>query len=200
MKNITKIFVAALSVVFCVAVGRLIIDNKNQLLAEGEPTIYTITLDSTNKYSGFPTNYGQNKAYTPSRFVAWSFNGECSSPGNDGHIRYNFPYAGWQNFHNTGVNSTSGGIKGIQSLTIDFAITGTLDNIKMFYSTQPSPTAGDYINFLQSGITSPVVLGPNGEFANYQSNFYLRFYMLGQNHAAATFTIKSLVITYTCQA
>ncbi len=54
MKNTTKIFVAALSVVFCVSVGRLIIDNKNQLLAEGEPTIYTITLDSTNKYSGLP--------------------------------------------------------------------------------------------------------------------------------------------------
>ena len=31
MKNITKIFVAALSVVFCVSVGRLIIDNKNHL-------------------------------------------------------------------------------------------------------------------------------------------------------------------------
>lgn len=199
MKNITKIFVAALSVVFCVSVGRLIIDNKNQLLAEGEPTIYTITLDSTNKYSGLPSSPG---TYTPSRAIPWYFDGPCSAP-EDGHIKYTYTGAsGWNNFWNKNIGDyPTYGIKGIQSLSIEYAFTGTISNAKMYYHGTEAPAAGtagaDVIDFNESGLSNPVILDSD-DLLSYQNNFYLRFRI--QTNYAGSFTIKSLVITYTCEA
>ena len=199
MKNIAKIFVAALSVVFCVSVGRLIIDNKNQLLAEGEPTIYTITLDSTNKYSGLPSNSG---TYTPSRAIPWYFDGPCSAP-EDGHIKYTYTgTSGWNNFWNKNIgNYPTYGIKGIQSLSIEYAFTGTISSAKMYYHGTEAPAAGTadagVIDFNESGLSNPVILDSD-DLLSYQSNFYLRFRI--QTNYAGSFTIKSLVITYTCEA
>ena len=199
MKNTAKIFVAALSVVFCVSVGRLIIDNKNQLLAEGEPTIYTITLDSTNKYSGLPSNSG---TYTPSRAIPWYFYGPCSAP-EDGHIKYTYTGAsGWDNFWNKNIGDyPTYGIKGIQSLSIEYAFTGTISNAKMYYHGTEAPAASTedagVIDFNESGLSNPVILDSN-DLLSYQSNFYMRFRI--QTNYAGSFTIKSLVITYTCEA
>ncbi|NCA97425.1 MAG: hypothetical protein EOM77_04565 [Bacteroidia bacterium] len=203
MKNTAKIFVAALSVVFCVSVGRLIIDNKNQLLAEGEPTIYTITLDSTNKYSGLPSDSG---TYTPSRAIPWYFDGPCSAP-EDGHIKYTYTRAsGWNNFWNKNIGDyPTYGIKGIQSVTIAYEFTGTVDNARMYYDNYCAPTASgtvgiDYgvVDFKEAGLSNPVVLGLD-ELSPYQSNFYLRF-RIQSTTTGGSFTIKSLVLTYTCQA
>ena len=51
MKNITKFFVVTLSVVFCVAVGKMIIDNKEQLKI-GALLLYVSKTYSLDEESG----------------------------------------------------------------------------------------------------------------------------------------------------
>ncbi len=203
MKNITKFFVVTLSVVFCVAVGKMIIDNKEQLFVQAESETYEVRLDSTNRYTSLPAT---SATYVPSRTVPWYFNGTCSAP-DEGHIKYSFPSSsGWCDYYNDNIEQKINyGIKGILSVTIAYEFTGTVDNARMYYDNYRAPTASgtvgiDYgvVDFKEAGLSNPVVLGLD-ELSPYQSNFYLRF-RIQSTTTGGSFTIKSLVLTYTCQA
>lgn len=199
MKKTTKLLTVTLSVVFCVSVGKMIIDNKEQLFVQAESETYEVRLDSTNRYTSLPAT---SATYVPSRAIPWYFDGPCSAP-EDGHIKYTYTTAsGWNNFWNKNIGDyPTYGIKGIQSLSIEYAFTGTISNAKMYYHGTEAPAAGtadaDVIDFNESGLSNPVILDSD-DLLSYQDNFYLRFRI--QTNYAGSFTIKSLVITYTCEA
>ncbi len=71
----------------------------------------------------------------------------------------------------------------------------------MHYHGTEAPAASTedagVIDFNESGVSNPVILDSN-DLLSYQSNFYMRFRI--QTSYAGSFTIKSLVITYTCEA
>ena len=199
MKNTTKIFVAALSVVFCVSVGKMIIDNANvELGINAEPLAYEVKLDDTNRYSGLgstPISLSQSK-YVPSRFVEWEISGPAYAPDNS-HIGFNYSKGGtWA--VNSLMNHTA--FKGIQSLAIDYTIIGTFSQVQLIYASTVAPaedTAGATVVNLNTS-SSPVVLDTN-QLVNYQTNFFVKI-QFATTSGAAVFIINSITVTYTCIA
>jgi hypothetical protein len=199
MKNITKIFVVTLSVVFCVSVGKMIIDNANvELGINAEPLAYEVKLDDTNRYSvlgSTPISLSQSK-YVPSRFVEWEISGPAYAPDNS-HIGFNYS-KGETWAVNSLINTTA--FKGIQSLAIDYTITGTFQYVKLIYASTVAPveaTAGATVVDLMTS-SSPVVLD-TAQLSSYQTSFFVKIQFLTTS-TAAVFIINSITATYTCIA
>ncbi|MFA5236165.1 MAG: hypothetical protein WC399_04945 [Bacilli bacterium] len=164
------------------------------------PELYTISLDSTNHDPALPEVAGTSAitgTYTPSRAVRWYYNGPAYAPA-DGHIGYDYNAAyGWNDFYNDDVGGIPGsGIKGIQSLTLDYQIIGSIYSAKVYFAGTRAPISDDFVDLKTE--TSPLELDAT-DFAAYQSNFYLRF-RLYSSTLGVKFIIKSLTITYTCSA
>ncbi|MDY0345695.1 MAG: hypothetical protein WC215_04095 [Bacilli bacterium] len=203
MKKLNVIFVTAITAMVCISLGKMIIDKGNNGLGvKAEPLLYEIRLDSTNRKSGLPLTAGDTAIsgfYIPSRSVEWQHYGPVYAPEN-GHIGYDFhKQFGWCDFISYRINNSYEGIKGIQTLTIDYEIIGTVVSASMYYGSVWAPASVpfegvDSLNFNSS--TSPVVLDMD-DLSEYQDNFYLRF-RLYANSIGAKFIIKSLVATYTC--
>ena len=194
MKKTIKLFVISLLFVFIVPIGKMIIDSKEQSGVEAEPEIYEIRLDASNmdsKLPSTPTNITTVRTYTPNRAVPWSYTGVVSSP-TAGHIQASNGV--FFSFYNQQINSN--GIKGIQTVSVEYEMSGTFSIAKMYYGNALAPVSGDAIDFTALGLSNPAVLGTD-QLSTYYSSFYLRF-RVNSSTAGTTFVIKSLVLTYTC--
>jgi hypothetical protein len=108
-----------------------------------------------------------------------------------------------ENFWNKNIGDyPTYGIKGIQSLSIELCFYWTISNAKMYYHGTEAPAASTkdagVIDFNESGFVPIQSFWIAMIYCHIRVTFILRFRI--QTNYAGSFTIKSLVITYTCEA
>lgn len=208
MKRTKQIFLISLFSVFSVSLSALCLGQyfgKNFNGAKADPTPYTIELNSTNSSSSLPSGGASAKAtetYRPSRLVDWYYSGPAYAPAG-AHIGFDYTTLlspnGIHDFWLNGVNgNTNNGIKGIQTLSLNYTITGSINTAYLAYHNTRAPA---------QGTEGAVIIDLKGSssleltaeyFTAFQSNFFLRI-RLFTSSAESKFVINSLIITYTCQ-